>query len=69
MTIAHGWMSQDAIAGWLIPSEFMDFNYGRALKHYLLDAVTLLRIHRFDPTQPQFCDAVPRQAWHRHRRQ
>jgi hypothetical protein len=63
MTIAHGWMSPDAIAGWLIPSEFMDasefmdVNYGRALKHYLLDAVTLLRIHRFDPAQRQFSDA------------
>jgi hypothetical protein len=70
MTIAHGWMSPDAIAGWLIPSEFMDVNYGRALKHYLLDAVTLLRIHRFDPAQRQFSDALVSSAivWLQNRR-
>jgi adenine-specific DNA-methyltransferase len=33
----------------LIPSEFMDVKYGGPLKQYLLDKVTLLRIHRFDP--------------------
>src|ERR1700722_6567220 len=54
ITVAHPWMSEDAIAGWLIPSEFMDVNYGRELKHYLLHTVTLLRIHRFDPTEVQF---------------
>ncbi len=58
ITLAHPWMSEDAIAGWLIPSEFMDVNYGRELKHYLLHTVTLLRIHRFDPTEVQFTDAL-----------
>ncbi len=51
-------MSEGGIAGWLIPSEFMDVNYGRELKQYLLRAVTLLRIHRFDPTEIQFSDAL-----------
>jgi adenine-specific DNA-methyltransferase len=58
ITIAHPWMSADAIAGWLIPSEFMDVNYGRELKHYLLRNLTVLRIHRFDPTEAQFSDAL-----------
>jgi adenine-specific DNA-methyltransferase len=58
MTIAHSWMAQDCVAGWLIPSEFMDVNYGRALKEYLLRQVTLLRIHRFDPNEVQFDDAL-----------
>jgi adenine-specific DNA-methyltransferase len=58
ISIAHAWMSEDAIAGWLIPSEFMDVNYGRELRHYLLHAVRLLRIHRFDPTELQFSDAL-----------
>ena len=51
-------MSKDGVAGWLIPSEFMDVNYGSALKTYLLSNVTLLRIHRFDPNDVQFDDAL-----------
>ncbi|MCK4761168.1 MAG: Eco57I restriction-modification methylase domain-containing protein [Candidatus Aminicenantes bacterium] len=56
--LAHEWMREDGAAGWLIPSEFMDVNYGRALKSYLLNRVTLLRIHRFDPNEVQFRDAL-----------
>jgi predicted RNA methylase len=58
MALAHRWMSEDGVAGWLIPSEFMDVNYGRALKSYLLQEVTLLHIHRFDPNDVQFDDAL-----------
>lgn len=46
------------MAGWLIPSEFMDVNYGRRLKQYLLREVTLLHIYRFDPNNVQFDDAL-----------
>ncbi len=56
--LAHPWMAREGIAGWLIPSEFMDVNYGEAVKRYLLDKVTLLRIHRFDPKDTQFSDAL-----------
>jgi hypothetical protein len=56
--LSHAWMSEGAIGGWLIPSEFMDVNYGRAIKHYLLNRVTLLHIHRFDPSEVQFTDAL-----------
>ncbi len=56
--IAHTWMKKDGIAGWLIPSEFMDVNYGKALKKYLLEEVTLMQIHRFAPTDLQFQDAL-----------
>jgi adenine-specific DNA-methyltransferase len=58
LALSHRWMSTGGIAGWLIPSEFMDVNYGRELKHYLLAEVTLLRIHRFDPNDVQFDDAL-----------
>lgn len=58
LVLSHRWMSADAVAGWLIPSEFMDVNYGRELKRYLLEEVTLLRIHRFDPNDVQFDDAL-----------
>lgn len=56
--LAHGWMTEGAVAGWLIPSEFMDVNYGGAVKKYLLERVTLLHIHRFDPNDVQFADAL-----------
>jgi len=58
MGLSHAWMSSNCIAGWLIPSEFMDVNYGEGVKRYLLNQVTLLRIHRFDPNDVQFADAL-----------
>jgi hypothetical protein len=36
----------------------MDVNYGQAVKQYLLQRVTLLHIHRFDPNDVQFADAL-----------
>jgi hypothetical protein len=56
--LTHKWMRENAIAGWLVPSEFMDVNYGDALKKYLCSKVTLLRIHRYDPNDVQFDDAL-----------
>ncbi len=56
--LSHAWMKRGGIAGWLIPSEFMDVNYGETVKRYLLDKVMLLRIHRFDPNDVQFDDAL-----------
>jgi hypothetical protein len=56
--LSHSWLANGAVSGWLIPSEFMDVNYGQAVKRYLLDRVTLLRIHRFDPNDVQFADAL-----------
>ncbi|MDE3073849.1 MAG: Eco57I restriction-modification methylase domain-containing protein [Chloroflexota bacterium] len=56
--LSHAWMREGGIAGWLVPSEFMDVNYGHAIKRYLLDRVTLLRVHRFDPADVQFADAL-----------
>jgi hypothetical protein len=51
-------MARNALALWLIPSEFMDVNYGTPLKEYLLNRVTLLSIHRFNPAEMQFGDAM-----------
>ena len=56
--LSHAWMADGGLAGWLIPSEFMDVNYGVSVKRYLLDKVTLLHIHRFDPNDVQFADAL-----------
>ncbi len=56
--LATAWMEDGGYAAWLIPSEFMDVNYGAALKRYLTDSVTLIRVHRFDPNDVQFGDAL-----------
>lgn len=68
--LSHAWMTEGGVAGWLIPSEFMDVNYGHAVKRYLLDRVTLLHIHRFDPNDMQFADALVSSAivWFRNER-
>ena len=58
MALSRAWMTQDGIAAWLIPSEFMDVNYGIHLKQFLLEQVSLLRIHRFDTNDVQFDDAL-----------
>lgn len=58
MGLAHAWMADDGLTGWLMPSEFMDVNYGKAIKNYLLERVTLLHMHRFDPGEVQFADAL-----------
>lgn len=55
---AHDWMEEGGLAVWLIPSEFMDVNYGAALRRYLGERVTLVQIHRFCPTDVQFTDAL-----------
>jgi len=55
--LATAWMEDGGYAAWLIPSEFMDVNYGLAIKDFLTSRVTLSRIHRFRPDDVQFGDA------------
>jgi adenine-specific DNA-methyltransferase len=58
LLLATGWMADDGVAAWLIPSEWMDVNYGAALREYLTTRVTLERVHRFEPDDVQFGDAL-----------
>lgn len=58
LLLSHGLLSPGAISAWLIPTEFMDVNYGSALREYLSTKVSLVRIHRFDPADVQFDDAL-----------
>jgi len=58
LLLCHDWMEEQGLAIWLIPSEFMDVNYGATLRRYLTERVTLLHIHRFCPTDVQFTDAL-----------
>ena len=58
MILSMRWLKPGAISCWLIPSEFMEVNFGKALKQFLLENVNLLRIHRFLPEDLQFSDAL-----------
>lgn len=58
LLLAHKWLAPGAVSGWLLPSEFMDVNYGKAIKEYLLNDVHLLKIHRYDENSSQFNDAL-----------
>ena len=58
LLLCHEWMEEQGLAIWLIPSEFMDVNYGVTLRRYLTERVMLLHIHRFCPTDVQFTDAL-----------
>jgi predicted RNA methylase len=56
--LCHDWMEEQGLAIWLIPSEFMDVNYGSTVRRYLTEQATLLHLHRFCPTDAQFTDAL-----------
>lgn len=58
MLLSHAWMRPDAVGAWLIPSEFMQTNYGDAVRQYLSQKVELIRIHKFDYKDPQFENAM-----------
>ncbi len=58
LLLCDAWMAPGGLAIWLIPSEFMDVNYGAAVKTYLTEHVKLLHIHRYCPSDVQFCDAL-----------
>ncbi len=58
LLLATAWMQNGGYSAWLIPSEFMDVNYGSAVKNFLASHVTLRRVHRFDPDDVQFGDAL-----------
>ncbi len=58
LLLATEWLDDNGLAAWLIPSEFMDVNYGSVLRRYLTERVTLLSVHRFDPDEVQFDDAL-----------
>jgi len=58
LLLATSWLENDGYAAWLIPSEFMDVNYGASIKRFLTNCVTLIRVHRFDPDEVQFGDAL-----------
>lgn len=58
LILSHHWMKADAIAAWLIPSEFMETQYGASIRDYLTRNVELIRIHQFSHDDMQFENAL-----------
>ena len=58
LLLSHKILADGAISAWLIPSEFLDTNYGFAIRQYLSTIVSINRIHRFNPEGTQFDDAL-----------
>ncbi|WP_052848683.1 Eco57I restriction-modification methylase domain-containing protein [Streptomyces avicenniae] len=56
--LSHRLLAPGAVSAWLVPSEFMDVNYGVALKRYLSTEVELVRVHQYDAAETQFDDAL-----------
>lgn len=55
--LAHRWMLPGCIAGWILPDEFMETNYGAVIREYLTKRVRLIRLHQFESDEVQFEDA------------
>lgn len=53
----HEWLAPDAVSAWLLPSEFLQVNYGRVLREYLTQKVELLHLHTYDVATSQFENA------------
>lgn len=58
LILSKQWLTERGLSCWLIPSEFMDVNYGKAVKQFLTEQVHLLRIHRFEADDTKFDDAL-----------
>ena len=57
LILSHRWLADGGIAAWLMPSGFMEAQYGRIVRRYLTEEVTLIRIHQFGTDDPQFENA------------
>jgi len=58
LILSKKWLVEGGVSCWLIPTEFMDVNYGSAVKQFLTEHVQLLRVHRFEADDTQFDDAL-----------
>ncbi|MBR4615844.1 MAG: SAM-dependent DNA methyltransferase [Kiritimatiellae bacterium] len=58
LMLSTKWLKPGGLSCWLIPCEFMDVNYGSAVRRYLAENVELVQIHRFKPEDLQFADAL-----------
>ena len=57
LILSHKWLADGGVGAWLIPSGFMRSRYGRDVRRYLTEEVSLVRIHEFGAEDPQFENA------------
>ena len=57
LILSHRWLAENGVAAWLVPSGFMRAKYGKDVRRYLTEEVTLIRIHEFGADDPQFENA------------
>jgi hypothetical protein len=58
LLLSQSVMAPGGVGAWLVPTEFLDVNYGAQVKRFLSENVTLLRVHRFESADVQFDDAL-----------
>lgn len=58
MLLSTPWLAEGGVSCWLVPAEFLDVNYGVAVKQFLTSRVRLLRVHRFAADSVQFDDTL-----------
>jgi hypothetical protein len=58
MLLVDPWLARGGVGVWIVPAELLDVGYGRDDKSYLSRRVTLLKVHRFDPTASRFPEAL-----------
>lgn len=58
LLILDKWLKQNGLAVWLLPSSFLQTQYGLAVREYLTSKVTLLKIHTYDDRKEQFSNAT-----------
>lgn len=58
LLVGTGMLKTGGVGSWLIPSELFSVNYGKPIRTFLTENVTLERIHFFDSENLQFDDAL-----------
>jgi methylase of polypeptide subunit release factors len=56
LLLAHSWLAPDGIGAWLLPAWITEVAAGAAVREYLTDRVTLLRLHEFGAEGLRFGD-------------
>ncbi|HCU0747695.1 TPA: Eco57I restriction-modification methylase domain-containing protein [Staphylococcus aureus] len=55
--LAHKLLEEYSVSTWLIPVEFLFTKYGKVLRDYLSNDVTLINIHKYNIDDSKFIDA------------
>lgn len=58
LLIMHKWLAEDGVGVWLLPTTFLQTNYGKAVREYLTTNVQLLWLHIYNESATQFEKAI-----------